>query len=237
MIIHHTLFCQLREITKSLLTNQHKMPTANVNISENFKALAKRKYFNLNWIGQVKHNRDHLRPYSGPGPAVSSVLTLFFSYFGGCHCFILNIDKLGPWEASTAEIKVKKRKCFPSAVVRNLTQMHMPTTTDTVSCNISRWDTDKTQVSHWICTNIADMGCKIRLNVMGMYGPAHCRVTLAEKSRQAICAPTCLKFRLIVVVLIFISSLFTFFFIPCYFHCEICFSVYKGYLLYQNFPK
>lgn len=29
------------------------MPTANVNISENFKAVAKRKYFNLNWIGQL----------------------------------------------------------------------------------------------------------------------------------------------------------------------------------------
>lgn len=48
------------------------------------------------------------------------------------------------------------------------------------------------------------MGCKIGLNVMGVYGPVHCWVTLAEKSRQAICAPTCLKFRLIVVVLIFI---------------------------------
>lgn len=100
--------------SKSLLTNQHKMPTANVNISENFKAVAKRKYFNLNWIGQATHNRDHLRPYSGPGPAVSSVLTFFFfSHFGGCHCFILNIDKLGPWEASTAEIKVKKENVFP----------------------------------------------------------------------------------------------------------------------------
>lgn len=54
------------------------MPAANVKISEHFKAVAKRKYFNLNWIGQVKHNRDHLRQYSGTGPAVSSVLTLFF---------------------------------------------------------------------------------------------------------------------------------------------------------------
>lgn len=114
VIIHHTLFCQLREITKSLLTNQHKMPTANVNISENFKAVAKRKYFNLNWIGQLvtqqRSSEAVLRTWTS---SKLSFDLFFFSHFGSGHCFILNIDKLGPWEASTAEITVKKENVFP----------------------------------------------------------------------------------------------------------------------------